>query len=366
MLSRRRALMLAGASVLGVAAVGTATRPRLVNARPTDQLRCGVRAARATLAGQQTQSTASGWHTSSANPVLDVVAEGGWETAAVYDPCVVRMSDGSLRMWYSTRGSLPSSVGVADDATGSGEHWARLSSTPVLTPEPTAEPPYDAVTRPSVVQTERGWRMWYSTVGQDHGAGTAWIGSARSTDGLAWSNDGQPVLTPKEGWEKRALQCPNVRYDDESGLYQLWFSGGDEYEPDAVGYATSRDGVEWTRHQAEPVFAPEAGWEDYKIGSFQVVRVDDWYYAFYNAFQRDPFVSRIGMARSRDGIGGWERHPANPILSVGQPCDWNGAMVYKPSALWNNGREGWDVWFNASMLLNREERIGHAWSESIW
>jgi hypothetical protein len=39
-------------------------------------------------------------------------------------------------------------------------------------------------------------------------------------------------------------------------LYRTWYSGGGQYETDAVGYATSPDGLRRTRHPNNPVFAP--------------------------------------------------------------------------------------------------------------
>jgi predicted GH43/DUF377 family glycosyl hydrolase len=276
------------------------------------------------------------------------------------------MPDGSLAMWYSTRGSLPSSIGLALDPTGIGDAWTRIGSDPVLTPDPSGAFPAGGISRPSVLATPEGWRMWYSTTGDLGPDGVASIGTATSPDTIHWQAHERPVLSPSEPWEMQALQCPNVLYDASSSLFRLWYSGGDLYEPDAIGYATSTDGVNWTRHRDNPIVSPSTGWEDYKLGSFQVRRVGDWHYAFYNAFQRDPFTSRIGMARSRDGVTDWEKHPDNPILAPGEPCSWNGAMVYKPTALWDDRRQRWDLWFNASMDLNGHERIGHAWSTSVW
>ncbi|MFI5273572.1 MAG: hypothetical protein ACHQ4H_11120, partial [Ktedonobacterales bacterium] len=151
-----------------------------------------------------------------------------------------------------------------------------------------------------------------------------------------------------------------------SGLFQMWYCGGAIYEPDAVGFATSPDGVTWTRHPANPIFKPTSGWEGFKVGSFQVQRVGAEYYAFYNAFQNDPFVSQVGMARSADGITNWEHHPANPLLAPGAAGTWDAAMIYKPTVLWDPTKRRWDVWFNASEVLNANERIGHAWSDRLW
>jgi predicted GH43/DUF377 family glycosyl hydrolase len=208
--------------------------------------------------------------------------------------------------------------------------------------------------------------MWYSVVGPDQDAGACWIGTATSPDGLSWQKHGQPVLRPTQPWEARAVQAPNVWYEAESDRYLMWYSGGEVYEPDAVGLATSSDGVTWTPDPRNPIFVASGGWEDYKIGSFQARRVGDWYYAFYNAFSRQPFRSQVGLARSRDGATGWERHPDNPMLRPSLGCAWDAAMVYKPTALWDEARQRWDVWFNASAQLNGTERIGHAWRIGLW
>lgn len=306
------------------------------------------------------------WTFSPANPVLDIVHGSPWEDSAVFDPCVVQQANGNLAMWYTTRGSLPSSIALALDASGTGDRWQRYGAGPLLTPDPPESAPANGITRPSVVAVPGGWRIWYSTQSPAGPAGVAWIGTAFSREGQYWEKHGTPVLVAHDAWEKQAVQCPNVRYDDASGQFQMWYCGGDAYEPDAVGFATSSDGVIWQRHPGNPIYRPSTGWEDYKVGSFHVRRVGDWYYAFYNAFQQTPFMSRVGMARSRDGVTGWERHPANPILSPGAPGTWDARMIYKPTALWSDQRGRWDVWFNASMILNQHERIGHAWSDRIW
>jgi predicted GH43/DUF377 family glycosyl hydrolase len=137
-------------------------------------------------------------------------------------------------------------------------------------------------------------------------------------------------------------------------------------EPHAVGLATSSDGIHWLRYDRNPVTTPSTGWEDYLIGSSQVVRVEDWFYAFYLGFQREPYTGRIGMARSRDGVSGWEKDPDNPSLGPVRPCSWNGAIVYKPAPLLDEANGCWHGWFNASAVLNSSERIGHAWSDCLW
>ena len=67
---------------------------------------------------------------------------------------------------------------------------------------------------------------------------------------------------------------------------------------------------------------------------------------FYIGF-RDEAHAQIGIARSRDGLSAWHRHPANPIIRPGRGR-WDHDAVYKPFAvleanrwlLWYNGRHG--------------------------
>ena len=129
----------------------------------------------------------------------------------------------------------------------------------------------------------------------------------------------------------------------------MWYSGGEQYEPDAIGYATSPDGLRWTKHSLNPVFAgdPSNVWEQHKVAGAQVLRRGDWYYMFYIGY-RDIDHAQIGIARSRDGITNWERDPRNPIVRPGQD-EFDQDACYKPFAvfdgerwlLWYNGRHGW-------------------------
>ena len=63
---------------------------------------------------------------------------------------------------------------------------------------------------------------------------------------------------------------------------------------------------------------------------------------FYIGF-RDIHHAQIGIARSRDGITGWQRHPANPIVRSGTG-KWDDDACYKPYALFDGSR--WLLWYN--------------------
>jgi predicted GH43/DUF377 family glycosyl hydrolase len=189
--------------------------------------------------------------------------------------------------------------------------------------------------------------MWYT--GQANGK--SWIGYATSKDGIQWNRKSdKPVLSADLPWEKVAVMCPHVIWDGDKKLYRMWYSGGEQGEPNAIGYATSTDGLKWKKDQANPIFKPDPAnnWEKDRVTACQVIPYQQGFLMFYIGF-RDEAHAQIGLAWSKDGIKDWKRHPANPILKPGNN-KWDHDAVYKPYAifdgkqwlLWYNGRRGGD------------------------
>jgi predicted GH43/DUF377 family glycosyl hydrolase len=73
-----------------------------------------------------------------------------------------------------------------------------------------------------------------------------------------------------------------------------------------------------------------------------VEKAGDGYVMFYIGFRDEPHA-QIGLARSRDGITHWERHPANPIIRPGE-TKWDHDACYKPYAIFDGSR--WLLWYN--------------------
>jgi predicted GH43/DUF377 family glycosyl hydrolase len=270
---------------------------------------------------------AAGWRKFADNPVL------GGKLGTCFDVALLREGQ-TYRMWFSWR---PRKAVALVESTD-GIHW----SEPVIVLGPNPETDWEEdINRPVVVKRPDAYHMWYT--GQARGK--SWIGHATSPDGKNWKRTGtRPVLSPEAPWESAAVMCPHVLWDAEAKRYQMWYSGGEQYEPDAIGYATSADGLSWTKHADNPIFRadPARAWEKHKVTACQVVRQGDWYVMFYIGF-RDVDHAQIGLARSRDGISRWERHPANPILRPGID-KWDADAVYKPFAIPGDGR--WRLWYN--------------------
>jgi predicted GH43/DUF377 family glycosyl hydrolase len=69
---------------------------------------------------------------------------------------------------------------------------------------------------------------------------------------------------------------------------------------------------------------------------------DGWYLMFYIGYW-DEDTAQIGLARSRNGINDWERHPENPIIAPTE-SGWDGEACYKPFAIFDGA--SWRLWYN--------------------
>lgn len=290
--------------------------------------------------------TTAGWIKSPNNPVL------GGSLGTCFDVCLLK-EQGIYRMWFSWRPK--DSIAYVESADGIS--WDE----PIIALGPdTATQWEDKVSRPIVVKRQNEYHMWYT--GQIKGQSR--IGYATSHDGRTWTRaSSKPVLSPDQEWEKVAVMAPHVNWNQTNGQYDMWYSGGEQYEPDAIGYASSPDGKTWAKHAGNPIFRAneQNDWERYKVAAGQVINDGEWYLMFYIGFYDDQNAF-IGLARSRDGLNDWQRHPANPIIRPGlDPDAWDYKGVYKPFAIRENER--WLLWYNGRR--KNIEQIGLALHEGI-
>ena len=216
-------------------------------------------------------------------------------------------------------------------------------SEPVIVLGPNAKTDWESdVNRPVVIKNGGRYQMWYTGQARGH----SWIGYATSQDGKAWQRmSDRPVLSADQPWEKVAVMCPHVLYDDEARLYRMWYSGGEQYEPNAIGYATSRrrPHMEQAQEQSHLPDRPEK-----RVGTRSrdglpgdspgqlVSHVLHW-------LRRTRTTPRSVWLDRADGITGWQRHPANPLIRRGQG-KWDHDAVYKPYAILDDRR--WLLWYN--------------------
>jgi len=158
---------------------------------------------------------------------------------------------------------------------------------------------------------------------------------------------GNPVLdlgAPGE-WDDNLVHSPSVLFED--GTYKMWYAGHDVGGTYRIGYATSHDGVTWMKYAGNPVLdlgAPDE-WDDSQVQSPSVLFEGGTYKMWYAAY--DGSNHRIGYATSPDGVI-WTRYVDNPVLDLGTPGEWDDRLVHSPSVLfedctykmWYSGHDG--------------------------
>jgi len=258
------------------------------------------------------------------------------------DPFVL-FDDGLYKMWHTA--FVGGVLGTAYATSRDGLVWEPLldgrSRRLVLKPTPGA---WDrkGIETVSVVKKEGRYFLWYLGYPGDIPDGQGrndFIGLATSDDGIRWNKVPDPVLSPEFDWEQPfqrtveeegkvitfwagGLQEPSVIWDEAQGLFKMWYAAkfydefsafGRSFVGFRIGYATSSDGVGWTKHP-EPVFVPTR-----TPGTFDPVTVShtdvikDPQFGYHLFYAGGGAVDSIGHAFSPNGID-WQRDPANPVL----------------------------------------------------
>lgn len=163
-------------------------------------------------------------------PVVGRTSVDPYMTAA---PWVIR-ENGIWRMWY-----VSGTGWVANEGTNSPKHYYHIRYAESLdgihwNPEGTVSIDFVgdeyAIARPVVLQTLRGYEMWYSYRGGDE---TYRIGYAESKDGTSWSRRDQlsGLDRSQQGYDSEMICYPYPLYDDKSTLL---FYNGNSYGRDGV------------------------------------------------------------------------------------------------------------------------------------
>ncbi len=87
--------------------------------------------------------------------------------------------------------------------------------------------------------------------------------------------EGNPVFqgTDTNTWDKKIRERGYILFEDD--LYKMWYTGyRDNNEAKSLGYATSKDGINWTRYAENPIFNKK--WTEDMI----VIKADGKYYMY--------------------------------------------------------------------------------------
>jgi predicted GH43/DUF377 family glycosyl hydrolase len=187
------------------------------------------------------------------------------------------------------------------------------------------------------------YKMWYS--GYD---GTnSRIGYATSSDGITWTKyENNPVLNngPTGSWNEGGSSHPCVRFDGST--YHMWFHGWPVPDvPTSIGYATSVDGITWTEYENNPVLVVGNNtWDGQHVESPDVLFDGSTYHMWYHG-RNTPnwFRWRIGYASSPDGIE-WTKYASNPVLTP-SAGSWDSQSVGFPRVILNNADSTFTMYY---------------------
>ncbi|MGB5850628.1 MAG: choice-of-anchor X domain-containing protein, partial [Ignavibacteriaceae bacterium] len=183
--------------------------------------------------------------------------------------------------------------------------------------------------------------MWYHGERNNVDA----IGYATSEDGIIWEKyQANPVLElgSPGSWDGIDLQMGCVLIDGET--YKMYYDGHGS-EGWVIGLATSLDGIHWTKDSLNnPVLptGPSGNWDDLAVWSPHVIKDESIYKMWFTADELPAgSARRIGYAVSDSGIN-WEKHP-NPVIEEGDPS----VLIYyteSPSVIFDG--ENYHMWYS--------------------
>ena len=249
------------------------------------------------------------WEKHAANPVF--AADGtGFDALAVDVGAVLVEGDTWVLYYMAYRTPTALSIGRATAQSPSGP-WAR-DEDPVLTSGNTGEWDAKGIYPASVIPTDEGYVMYYIagdfTTGHD-----IMIGLATSPDGNTWTkyddptttdppfSESDPVLRPGfEKWQMVSIMGCVRQAADEWEMFYAEKGTAPDYGSSRfrLGYATSADGVHWTKQGGFPLVDEE----DYPscpeamndLRAQAVVVNDSTYFLYYDYGLVSP--SGIGVA----------------------------------------------------------------------
>lgn len=248
------------------------------------------------------------------------------EFYAIGQPTVIMEND-TFKMWYGAAG-IDHRGRVLYAYSTNGINWTKyLNGAIVLNIGSAGEWDSKWLDTPEIVRTPTDYKLYYfGDVVDTYPPCNPAIGVATSSNGVNWTKySGNPVMTNDDSlfWEAKWIESPAVLYDE--GIYKMWYTGVGTDWRIKIGYATSPDGLVWTKYPNNPVLSvgSPGSFDDYWVGVPAVIKRNNRFEMWYSAMSEADLSNnrydtvRIGFATSFDGIN-WNKHPY-PVLSTLTP-----------------------------------------------
>jgi predicted GH43/DUF377 family glycosyl hydrolase len=313
---------------------------RLPMALITALLLVGCASSAVTVAPTVTPARPGAFTVYDKNPVIPHGVQTAW-AARYVDPGAMIYHDGAYHMFFNGINAYPAAVSVGYATSPDGYAWSLASTDPVFTSDKVKYAP-TAIFASSVLVGDDGvWSLYFYTVDlATHPHSTIGRATAPKPTG-PWTPDTAPVLTPGAAgaWDAYSVAHPSVLRT--SAGYVMYYSGAaNDADPhNAIGMATSPDGIHWTK-RADPELLAGTGdaWDSQIIFDPNVVQTPNGYVMAYlglgpNGVVPKPFTA-VGYATSADGVT-WTQSGANPVLSTLDHQNWQ--FMFLANLLYQNG-----------------------------
>ncbi len=332
----------------------------------------------------QLANAQTSWTKYTGNPVLrrDTIIANLPNDLIVISDCWVIKEDTTYKMWYTAGGiNYPADTllrsRICYATSVDGINWTKYSGNPVLDVSYTGGWDSLGVETVSILidslapPTEK-YKMWYA--GQYFNSYRYDIGYAYSADGINWTKHTNPVLQvgASSEWDNGFLEGPSVI--KEAGIYKMWYCGYDAVVDGNgtdgranLGYATSPDGINWTKYAGNPILTTGTNtWDSIHVQDPHVIKEGGIYFMWYGGGASDTYYDQqVGFATSFDGIN-WTKSSANPVLTRGSAGSWDAILSSFPSVINDGGI--YKMWYTgrdvdpipASVSLNYYWELGYA------
>lgn len=175
------------------------------------------------------------------------------------------------------------------------------------------------------------YRLWYEAV--DANLYTT-VGYATSADGVTWTKRGT-VMSPSAAWEGNEIS-PNSIIVEGTTLRLYYHAGGSQLVNRRIGTATSTDGMTWTRAPTPILDLGASGaFDDNQVAEPRVLKVGATYRMYYTGRHAADSMTSLGLATSSDGVTFAKQ--ATPVLAANRWGNfWGGAFFID--------RGSWHLW----------------------
>lgn len=144
----------------------------------------------------------------------------------------------------------------------------------------------------------------------------------------------EPILTNVPNtWESVLVGDPYIVVSD-SGDYYMYYWGG--HSNTAIGLATSKDLVSWTKYPSNPIFTKSLnGWDNSMTGKPYVIKAGNTWYMYYIGNSVSDAKGKIGLATSTNMINWTRYNTTGLILSPGAESLEDTTIGYTAVSVYN-------------------------------